>query len=148
MLFTTAMTADWSDMDSNAHMRNTAFLEKAANVRLHFYASQGLSVAEFRKIGIGPVMLRDEVDYYKELFLLDGFTVTFCLAGLSQDGSRVLLRNEILSANEPAARVTSLGGWLDLRQRKLVRPPQDVLLKLRILEKSNDFRELPNIDRE
>lgn len=147
MRFEKNMTADWSDMDSNSHMRNTAFLEKAANVRLHFYAREGLPVSEFRRLAIGPVILRDEVEYFRELLLLDNFTVTFCLAGLSPDGSRLILRNDILAGNRLSARITSLSGWLDLRLRRLVKPPEEVLARISRLERSEDFRELSNIER-
>jgi len=61
------------------------------------------------------------------------------LAGLSTDGSRWLVRNELLRAGKACARVQSAGGWLDLAIRKLVIPPQDLLAAIMKLDRTEDF---------
>ena len=45
---------------------------------------------------------------------------------------------------ELAARITSLGGWLDLAARKLVAPPAPLADALRALEHTADFEVLPS----
>jgi acyl-CoA thioester hydrolase len=124
-MFEKRMLATWGDMDFNAHMRNTAFLDKSADIRFLFFAEHGLPMEEFLRLGIGPVVRKDEIDYFKELRLLEELRVTIAAAGLSEDGARFIIRNEFWRMDgERAARVTSAGGWLDLKARKLVVPPE------------------------
>lgn len=63
--------ASWGDMDFNGHMRNTAYLDKAADVRLMFFAAHGFPMAEFVRLRLGPVVMKDEVEYFREVQLLD-----------------------------------------------------------------------------
>jgi acyl-CoA thioester hydrolase len=41
-----------------------------------------------------------------------------------------------------AARVSTLGGWLDLSKRKLTVPPEALAEALRLLQRAEDFQEL------
>lgn len=142
-MFEKVLFAGWGDMDFNAHMRNTAYLDKSGDVRMLFFAEHGFPMSEFVRLRIGPVVKRDEVDYFREIGLLEAFRVRLALAGQSADGSRFLLRNDFLKEDgRPAARVTSLGGWLDLATRKLTAPPAGLLEAMRSLPRTEDFREL------
>ncbi len=137
--------AGWADMDFNAHMKNTAYLDKAADVRQMFLIDNGFPVEEFLRLRIGPVVMKDEVEYFKEVGLQQQIRVTYALAGHAADGSRFLLRHEIFRADgKMAARVTSAGGWLDLNGRKLVAPPPALLSAMNSLEKTGDFAVLPS----
>ena len=133
----------WAHLDANGHMANTAYLDIAVDVRMMYFASQGFPVSEFARLRIGPVVRRDEVDYYREMHLLDPMRVTFTLAGLSDDASRFRIRNEIYREDgQLAARLTSLGGWFDLNVRKLVVPPEALANAIRALDKTDDFEKL------
>ena len=56
---------------------------------------------------------RDELEYYREIQLLQEFTVTLELAGMSPDGMRWRLRHEVLrSDGKICAKITSIGGCL------------------------------------
>ena len=144
-MFTRTFLAGWGDMDFNAHMRNTAFLDRAADVRMMYFADNGFPVEEFTRRMIGPVVRRDEVEYFREIHLLHEITVTLATAGLSGDGSRFLLRNEIFRDDgKLAARVTSKGGWMSLKERKLVVPPDDLLSAMRRMPRTDEYQELPS----
>ena len=54
--------AGWGDMDFNAHMRNTAFLDKSADVRMMFFAENGFPTSEVMRRSLGPVSLMDELE--------------------------------------------------------------------------------------
>lgn len=112
-MYEKTLVAGWGDMDFNSHMRNTAFLDKSADVRMMYFADRGFSMAEFMRLQIGPVVMKDEVEYFREFHLLDQMRVTMMLSGLSPDGSRMKLRNDFYKKDVLAARVTSTGGWLD-----------------------------------
>lgn len=132
-------------MDFNSHMKNTAYLDKTADVRQMFLVENGFPVEEFLRLRIGPVVMKDEVEYFKEVRLQEVITVTYALAGHALDGSRFLLRHEIFRRDgELSARVTSAGGWLNLAERKLVVPPPTLLAVMNSLEKTRDFTVLPS----
>lgn len=135
--------AGWGDMDFNSHMRNTAFLDKAADVRMLFFSEHGFPMQEFLRRKFGPVIRKDELEYFKEVHLLEELRITLALAGLAEDGSRFLFRNEFRRADgKLAATVTSAGGWLDQTLRKLVAPPESLLAALRLLPRTDDFQML------
>ncbi|MFP7722817.1 thioesterase family protein [Lysobacter sp. A3-1-A15] len=144
-MFEKQFIAGWGDMDFNSHMRNTAFLDRSADTRMMFFAEHGFPMDEFVRQQIGPVVRKDEIEYFREIRLLEAFRVTLALAGLSDDGSRFLLRNEFWRVGgQLAAGVTSAGGWLDLSLRKLVTPPGPLLTALRSLPETPDFQALPS----
>jgi len=138
-----AFVVRWGDLDANGHMRNTAFLDACVDTRFGYFASRGLVPAEFAKLRIGPVVRRDEVDYYRELRFLDRFTVDIELAGLSEDASRFAIQNRFFRDDGSlAAKVVSSGGWLDLGSRRLVVPPRLILDALSELPRTDEFEQL------
>jgi acyl-CoA thioester hydrolase len=144
-LYTKTLYAGWSDMDFNSHMKNTAYLDKAADVRQMFLMEHGFPIDEFLRLRIGPVVMKDEVEYFKEVGLQQQIQVNYALAGHSEDGSRFLLRHEIFREDgKRAARVTSAGGWLDLAARKLIVPPPALFDAMNLLQKTADFVVLPS----
>lgn len=144
-MYSKTLYAGWADMDFNSHMKNTAYLDKAADVRQMFLIENGFPVEEFLRLRIGPVVMKDEVEYFKEVGLQQQIQVNYALAGQAPDGSRFLLRHEVFrSDGKLAARVTSAGGWLDLAARKLIEPPPALLAAMNLLEKTSDFAVLPS----
>ena len=136
--------AGWGTMDFNGHLANTAYLDLAADVRLAFFADHGFEPNEFRRLALGPVIRKDELEYFREVGLHDTVTVTFAALAMSADGARFVLETEIwLAAGERAATVRSTGGWLDLRARKLVAPPATLFAALMQVPRVHDFVELP-----
>jgi acyl-CoA thioester hydrolase len=132
-------------MDFNAHMKNTAYLDLAGDVRMMFFNDHGFPMAEFERLRIGPVVLKDELDYFRELRLLETVTVTLTLAGASENLSRFRLRNEFFTAEKKlAARIISTGGWLDLNARKLTIPPDTLAAAMKQLTRTEDFQTLPS----
>ena len=116
-MYTKTLYAGWSDMDFNSHMKNTAYLDKAADVRQMFLMEHGFPVEEFLRLRVGPVVMKDEVEYFKEVGLQQKIEVNYALAGHSQDGSRFLLRHEIFRwmASAPRASRVPAVGWISPR---------------------------------
>lgn len=135
--------AGWGAMDINGHLANTAYLDLAADVRMAFFSEHGFPPSEFRRRALGPVVRKDEVEYFREVGLHDTITLTHAVSAMSPDGARFVLENEVWSAaGERAATVRSTGGWLDLNARKLVAPPPELLATLLLVPRSPDFVEL------
>jgi acyl-CoA thioester hydrolase len=140
-----ATIAAWADMDANAHMGNFAYLNKCVDSRMSFFKQAGFPVTEFAKRRIGPVVRRDELEYFREIGLHEPITVTLALGGIAPDGSRFRLVNEVLLADgRVAARIQSEGGWLDLVARKLIAPPEDLLAALNAMPRTAEFEALPS----
>ncbi len=137
--------AGWGTMDFNGHMANTAYLDLAADVRMAFFAEHGFPPAEFRRLALGPVVRKDELEYFREVGLHEPVVVTYALLAMSADGARFVIENEVWSAaGERAATVRSTGGWLDLRARKLVAPPAALLAAFARVPRAPGFVELPS----
>ena len=135
----------WGDVDGNAHMGNRAFLDRSADTRILFFGEHGFHASRFVAERIGPVIVRDELVYRKELRLLDDFTVDLEALGLSSDGSRFELRNTFrTSSGEVAAVVTSEGVWFDLDKRKPRAPPSELDAVQRLVPRADGFREFPS----
>jgi acyl-CoA thioester hydrolase len=110
-----------------------------------YFSENGFPMTEFVRRRLGPVVMKEELEYFKEVGLLEQLRVTLSNAGLSDDGSRFHVRNEFFRSDETlAAKVTSLGGWLDLSTRKFVAPPEALLKALQSLARTEDFEVLPS----
>jgi acyl-CoA thioester hydrolase len=137
--------AGWGQMDYNAHMGNTAYLDISADTRFMYFEANGFTAADFEREKVGPVVMRDVIEYHAEIHLQEKFSVTFELLGLSDDGSRFRLRNTFLKANgRVAAIVTTDAGWMSLVNRRLVTPPDELLTAMSRLTRSDDFENLPS----
>lgn len=144
-MFEKTLVAGWGDMDFNSHMANTAYFNKGADVRMMFFAEHGFPMGEFVRLKIGPVILREEIEYFREIRLLDEVRVTLSVAGLSEDASRFRIRNEFFRPDgKRAARLESSGGWLDLTSRRLVVPPPGLVSALRSIPHTEAFEPLPS----
>jgi acyl-CoA thioester hydrolase len=144
-MYSKRLYAGWGDMDFNAHMSNTAYLNKCGDVRMMLFAENGFPISELARLKIGPVAMRDELEYVKEVKLMQELIVSAALAGLSDDGSRWAIRHELMRTDDKlCARVTSTGGWLDLNARKLIVPPEDLLAVTKMLSRTEDFSILPS----
>jgi len=135
--------AGWGTMDFNGHMGNTAYLDLAADVRMAFFAEHGFPPTEFRRLAIGPVVKKEEIEYFREIGLHEKVIVTYAVLAMSADGARFTIENEIWTAGgERAAVVRSTGGWLDLRARKLISPPPELRAVFAQVPKAPGFLEL------
>lgn len=127
-------------MDFNGHMGNTAYLDYSVDTRMAYFASQGFPVSEFQRQQFGPVIKTDNVEYYREIRLMENFKVRFEISGLAENASRFRLVNTFfLEDGTLAARVTTLGGFLSFTERKLIVPPEGIKNALHNLSKTADF---------
>ena len=136
----------WANVDFNGHLGNTSFMDLAVDVRMFFFTENGFSAKEFQRQRFGPVILKDEIEYYKEMYLLDSIRITFQGAGISDDASRFKIRNEFFREDgKLAARLNTTGSWLDLDKRKLIMPPIELAAAMRSLARTDDFEVLQTI---
>ncbi len=125
-MYEKTLYARWGDMDFNGHMKNTAYLDASADVRMMYFAANGFSMREFEQRRLGPVILRDELEYFRELRLLEPVRVTLSARDVAEDGRFVLVNEFFREDGAKCARVTSNGAWLDLDRRKITAPPEEL----------------------
>ena len=147
MTFEQMLIVGWRDLDANAHMANTAYLDKSVDVRIAYMSSCGITMAELRRRQVGPFAMKDELEYRREFGLQDTVRATLEVAGLADDGSRWRLRNAFFRGDDLAAEVRTLGAWVDLTQRKLIAPEADLRDVWRSLGRTDDFEVLPSLVR-
>ena len=145
-MYSKLLHVGWRDVDANGHMRNTAYLDLAADTRMFYFAENGFPSREFARLGVGPVIRQDTIEYRREFRMLDRIEVTHALEGLSPDAARFTIINEFVRPDrQVAARVVSSGGWLDLQARELVVPPPSLALVLLAAPRTATFAELPGL---
>lgn len=136
----------WTDLDINRHMRNTSYSEYCVDVRVSFLQEHGFGFAEFGKRGFGPVILREEARYFREIGAGETFEVDYRLAGLAPDGSRWRVEHEVRRGDGERSALLSLEGvWLDLATRRPIPPPSDLLDAFRHVERTRNFEEMKPI---
>ncbi|MFF1894714.1 acyl-CoA thioesterase [Streptomyces sp. NPDC058206] len=114
----------WDDVDANGHLRNTRCSEYASTARHSYLTAAGWGVYALRKEGFAPVLLGEEAQYLREVFMGELVNVGCTIVGLSADASRWRMHHAVLREDEEeAAVVRSLGAWIDLRSRKIAAPP-------------------------
>lgn len=142
-IFEKRFQVGWRDVDPNGHVANMVYLEYAVDTRIAFFESNGFPPSNFMKHGFGPVIKSDFTEYFRESVMLEDLRVTIENGGNSDDFSRFRVINAIYKADgDLAARVTSIGGWLDLKKRKLVEPPEAIKAAWRRLHRAEDYEEL------
>jgi len=142
-IFEKQFEAGWTDVDPNGHLANTSYLGFAVNTRMAFFAASGFGPAEFARHNVGPVIKSDLSEYFREVSMQEKLTVTMENGGNSEDGSRFRVINNFYKTDGThAARVTSIGGWLSHKERKLTAPPEELKNAWMRLARTQDFEEL------
>lgn len=142
--FARSFTVRWADCDANGHLRNTCYSEYAIEVRMAYLAQHGIGLPQFRELGVGPVLLREEVDYLRECHMGESLTVDYRVLGLSDDGAQFKVAHEVWKpGGKKAARLVVHGGWLDLAARRLRPPPAPLQVIWDGIERAEPFEVLP-----
>jgi acyl-CoA thioester hydrolase len=142
--YTKTFTVRWADCDVNGHMRNTAYSEYAIDARVAYLGEHGFGLDRMLEAGFGPVILREEIDYLREVRLGESVRVDVTLLGLSPECARFRFGHAFEKEDGKAcARIVLAGGWLDLRARRLTAPPEALALVLRAIPRGEGYEELP-----
>jgi acyl-CoA thioester hydrolase len=143
MSFSVGFTSRWADFDPNNHMRHSAYTDYAAEARVRMFNEYGLNLIEFNKLNIGPILFREETIFRREIRLSEDISVEVFLKGISENGERFKFSHKIFKTDGSlAAEVEIYGAWLDLKTRKLTKPPKIVLEALKDIERTEDFENI------
>lgn len=125
--FQSQFSVRWADLDPNFHVRHTVFSEYASETRIAFFVKSGILPDYLKEHNVGPILFREEIHYYNEVFLGEILTVKCLVTSMSENASKINMKNEIFtSQGKRVATINSTTMWFDLTTRKLVKPPQKV----------------------
>jgi acyl-CoA thioester hydrolase len=130
----------WNDIDANRHLANSAYINYMSHTRLSFMLENGFGQEDMVRHNLGPVVFYEHMYYFKEVFPGKPITVSLQLKGISEDGMYFsFLHNFFDHRGNNIARCEMMGGWIDLKSRKLRALPEDLFSNLKSLEKTDDF---------
>lgn len=137
----------WNDIDANVHLANSAYLEYFSSTRMAFLDEIGFSMQAMRKYGIGPVVFRESIIYFKEVFYGKPVQVSLEVKGLSEQGMFFEFEHNLYDhKGKNCARSPIIGGWIDLKERRLTNLPPELLKGIPEKYKSKDFKILTRSD--
>ena len=133
----------WSQIDANVHLRHSAYADFCAQARSNMLNQLGLSLAEFSKMKIGPILFREELNYHREISLDEYIKVTVEISKFNRKNSRFSFRHEIFKQNGVRAAVVVVdGAWMNLVERKLTAVPEAWLPVLDNIPRAHDYVEV------
>lgn len=140
-MFLNKIDIRWSDLDPNQHLANSAYMNFMSATRMVYMVKQGVSYADLKKYKLGPVVLREEIHYFKEVFPGEPVYVSQEISGLSEDGTFYEIRHNFYTKEGVNfARGQMLGTWIDMKMRKITVPPIEISEKLMGENHTEDFR--------
>lgn len=134
----------WSDLDPNFHLRHTAYGDMCAATRFHYLASIGFTMEQFAKLKVGPILFKETITYIKEVLPNDSVRVNCRIAGLSEDGRKWKMFQEIFrdSDGKLSATLEIDGAWFNIVDRKVAQPPEHLKEIMKSLPKTDSFVDL------
>ncbi len=121
-------------------MKNTSYSQYATDVRFLFLTDYGLDSRLLAKHKIGPVLLKEELSYFKELKVSQPFIVTCEILRSSRDFKKFAFEQKLLkNGGTTAAKIVVEGLWLDLVKRRPMAPPPDLAVICEQLPRKEDF---------
>ncbi|KEF07236.1 MULTISPECIES: acyl-CoA thioesterase [Actinomycetes] len=111
------------ETDSQGHLNGSVYLQYAEHARWSVLQAAGIRQSDLLAKGVGPVTLETTVRYLRELRAGDEVEVT--CAFLWGEGKTFRMEQEVRRIDDGgvAARVTAVGGLMDLEARRLVGDP-------------------------
>lgn len=138
----------WADLDQNGHVRHSVYSDLAADARTRLVERHGYPSSRFLELRYGPILMREESRYYREVGIGDSISVSFKLVGMSSDGSRWIVQHDMVNAEgEKVARLTVEGTWMDKDSREAIAPPLDLYQIHDRLPRTKNFKEIRSLVR-
>lgn len=117
----------WADCDANQHMRHSAYSDFCAHTRIGFLDQIGMTAKWFKEKGIGPVLFKEETEYFRETFLGEVLRVTVETGEPTGSKKSVRIVNKVYKPNgDLAAQHQVVVGWMDVNLRKVVELPEKI----------------------
>ncbi len=137
----------WNDLDANRHLANSAYINFMSHTRMSYLYEMGFTQKVMSEREIGPVVFYEHVHYLKEVLPGPPVRVSLEITGLSEDGMFFEFRHNFYDQQgKQLAYCSLMGGWMDLKTRKLTPLDGDLHQRFSSLERAEDFRFLTKED--
>ncbi len=121
--FSVPVTVRGYETDTQGHLNQAVYLNYAEHARWVMLQAAGIRQADLVALGVGPVALETTLRFRREL--LAGEEVEVTCAFEWGEGKTFRITQVIRKADGTvAAEVDSVGGLMDLRERKLIADPR------------------------
>lgn len=126
-MFSIEIPIRFSDTDSNGHVNNAVYNSLSEEAVFALFRESGWSKERIEAAQAGPVVLKAEYEYLRELKYPDTVRVVTKVEVKSK--TRAIFHQEIhsLAENRLSCRVTTHGMWLDLKRKRPISLPEEVL---------------------
>lgn len=125
--FSTPIQIRWSDLDPNFHIRHSVYYDWGAFCRVAFLNQYGLSAPVMQQLQFGPILFKEECVFRREIKLGDEVQMDLKLIRSRKDFSRWSIQHQIIKNTDTVAAVITVdGAWMNVLQRKLMSPPEQV----------------------
>ncbi len=143
MAYTVSFKSKWADFDANKHMRHTAYNDYAAECRIRFFNTHGLSPKFLEAHNFGPILFEENTRFYREIKMGEDLSIDLRLSAASKKGERFKMTHRLFREDAIlAAEINVYIAWIDLSKRKLMTPPKEAITMLDTLEKTEEFQEI------
>ena len=137
----------WNDLDANRHLANVTYLSYASETRMAFLNSLGLTHVILKKLSIGPIVFNEQLFYFKEVMPDEKIRVSFELSAMSKYGTFFEFEHNYYNIiGENVARCEMMGGWMNLKTRKLTSIPKHLISKFQKAKKTVSYKEITSED--
>ena len=141
--FSRTYAIKWADLDTNGHLRYSVFIDYAVDNQFRSIENHGYGPKKLMELGFGPVILRMETRYQREVTFDETVVDSLRLTGMSPDGARWKSRHDIIKSNgDMAATIKLEGVWVDVHTKQAIAPPPDLLQILNLIPRTEDFETL------
>lgn len=132
----------WSDLDPNFHMLHSKYYDLGAYIRMCFFVENGITQSELQAHRIGPILLREECTFRKEVKFGDSVEIDLHITKARRNLIRWSIDHHITRNGELAAVIKVDGSWINLDRRKIATPPERFVAVFERMPRSADFHYL------
>lgn len=125
MLYKKSIEIRWADLDPNFHMLHSKYYDLGAYVRMCFLIEHGITEQELQKHRIGPILLREECSFRKEIRFGDHVEIDLHLTRARENMVRWSIKHIITRNGVLAAELHVDGSWIHMDRRKMQVPPAE-----------------------
>jgi acyl-CoA thioesterase FadM len=142
--FSRTYAVKWADLDTNGHLRYSVYVDYAVDTQFRSIENHGYTPKKLMEMGFGPVILRMETRYSREVTFDESVIDSFKFAGMSPDGARWKTRYDIVKSSngDMAATIKLEGVWVDVHTKQAILPPTDLLQILNLFPRTENFEVL------
>jgi acyl-CoA thioester hydrolase len=138
--FSRIVQVRWSDLDPNFHLRHSVYYDWGAFCRVEFLNEYGLDAHVMQKLMFGPILFREECVFRREIRSGDEVRIDLKLLRSKKDFARWSIQHQIIKNGDTLSAVLTVdGAWMNLKERKLTSPPEQVFEVFNRMPKTETF---------